>query len=275
MAVEGLVTVRSANGFETTQALVEGVIASHELMLFGRVDHAAGAKAFGQALEPTVVLMFGSPKGGTPLMAANRLTGLDLPLRALIWEDDEGAVWVTYREPHAVAYQHGLDAPDFPALDGMGQVFAAIRSAVSVGAPAPEPVPSDEARARDSGPGPLRSQITVLGQAFISDEPYSNNGTALGPTPHTLVSSGLASCTALTVRSYADRKGWPLTHVEVTAEHFKDEGETPPDRFHRKITLHGVLDADQTKRLLEIADRCPVHRTLMGGSRVETELVGG
>jgi putative redox protein len=274
MAEEGLVTVRSANGFETTRALVEGVITARDLILFASVDHAAGAKAFGQTLLPTVMLMFGSPKGGTPLMAANRMLGLDLPLRALVWEDDEGAVWVTYREPHAVAYEHGLDGPDFPVLEGMSQIYAGICAAVSVAAPEVLPAPADEARARDSGPGPLRGQVSAGGQAFIADEPFSNNGTEMGPSPHTLLSSGLAACTALTVRSYADRKGWPLTHIEVTAEHFKDEGQTPPDRFHRRITLHGALDADQTKRLLEIADRCPVHKTLVGGSRVETELVG-
>jgi len=274
MAEEGLVTVRSANSFAGTVALVEGVLAAKDLILFGRIDHAAGAKAFGQTLPPTLVLIFGNPKGGTPLMAANRMTGLDLPLKALVWEDDDGAVWVTYREPHAVAYQHGLDGPDFPVLEGMSQVFAAICAAVSVAAPEPAPQPADEARARDSGPGPLRGQVLAGGAAIVADEPYSNNGTEMGPSPHTLLSSGLAACTALTVRSYADRKGWPLAHVDVAVEHFKDEGQTPPDRFHRKITFHGALDAEQTKRLLEIADRCPVHRTLVGGSRVETELAG-
>lgn len=273
MAEEGLVTVRSANDFATTLAAVEGVLTARELMLFGKVDHAAGAKAFGQTLPPTVVLLFGSPKGGTPLMAANRMIGLDLPLKALVWEDDEGAVWVTYREPHATAYEHGLEGPDFPALEGMSQIFAAICAAVSVAAPEPAVHPSEEAFARDSGPGPLRGQIKAAGQAFITDEPFSNNGTEMGPSPHTLVSAGLAACTALTLRSYADRKGWPLTHVDVSAEHFKDEGQTPPDRFSRKITLHGALDEEQTKRLLDIADRCPVHRTLVGGSRVETLVV--
>ncbi|MGA0599458.1 DUF302 domain-containing protein [Caulobacter sp. KR2-114] len=273
MAEEGLVTVRSANSFATTVSLVEGVLAARDLILFGKVDHAAGAKAFGQALPPTVVLLFGSPKGGTPLMAANRMIGLDLPLKALVWEDDEGAVWVTYREPHAVAYEHGLEGPDFPALEAMSQIYAAICGAVAVAAPQAPVRPADEALARDSGPGPLRSQVSAAGQAFIADEPFSNNGTEMGPSPHTLLSSGLAACTALTVRSYADRKGWPLVHVEVSAEHFKDADQTPPDRFSRKITLHGDLDAEQVRRLLEIADRCPVHRTLVGGSRVETVLV--
>jgi putative redox protein len=273
MAEEGLVTIRSANSFVTTVALVEGALAQRELILFGKVDHAAGAKAVGQSLPPTLLLMFGSPKGGTPLMVANRMTGLDLPLKALVWEDDEGAVWMTYREPHAVAYEHGLDGPDFPALDGMSQIYAGLCAVVSVAAPEAVPPSREEAFARDSGPGPLRGQVNTAGQAFVTDEPFSNNGTEMGPSPHTLVSAGLAACTALTLRSYADRKGWPMTHAEVTAEHFKDEGQTPPDRFSRKITLHGDLDAEQTQRLLEIADRCPVHRTLVGGSRVETEVV--
>ena len=86
------------------------------------------------------------------------------------------------------------------------------------------------------------------------------------------MSAGLAACTALTVRSYADRKGWPLESVTVSAIHDREEGQTPPDVFHRQVQLTGPLEPDQKARLLEIAERCPVHRTLAGGSRIDTVL---
>jgi putative redox protein len=271
MSEQGLVTVRSANDFDTTVALIEQVVEARELMLLGKIDHSAGARAANLALPPTLLLVFGAPKAGTPLMHANRMMGLDLPLKALVWEDD-GAVWVTYREPHAAAYLHGLEGPDFPTLEGMSAVLSAMAAAVAVPAAPVARRPLSEAHARDSGPGVLRGQVKAGGQAFLADEPFENNGTEMGPSPHTLLSSGLAACTALTLRSYADRQGWPMQHASVTVTHERQADATPPDVFHRVVRVTGALDAAQTKRLLEIADRCPVHRTLVGSARVETRL---
>jgi putative redox protein len=75
----------------------------------------------------------------------------------------------------------------------------------------------------------------------------------------------------MTLRLYADRKGWPLTRTRVAVRHDKIAGQTSPDLFDRQIALEGPLDADQTAKLYEIADKCPVHRTLEGGARVSTE----
>jgi putative redox protein len=75
----------------------------------------------------------------------------------------------------------------------------------------------------------------------------------------------------MTLRLYAERKGWPLARTRVLVRHAKVAGQTPADLFTRRIALEGPLDADQTARLMEIADKCPVHRTLEGGSRVVTE----
>jgi len=114
------------------------------------------------------------------------------------------------------------------------------------------------ARVRDSGPGSLKATISVAGQTFAGDEPVSAGGTGTGPAPHDLLSAGLAECTALTLRLYADRKAWPLEGIEVDVTHEVRADATPRDLFRRAI------------RLLEIADRCPVHRTLVAGSRIET-----
>jgi putative redox protein len=127
------------------------------------------------------------------------------------------------------------------------------------------------ARVRDDGPHSLKAYIEVGGQSFLGDEPVSAGGTGVGPSPHDLLSAGLAECTALTLRLYADRKAWPLEGVEVEVRHQLQPEATPRDLFHRRVTLIGPLDEDQKARLLEIAERCPVHRTLVSGSRIETK----
>ncbi|MBU2982685.1 bifunctional alpha/beta hydrolase/OsmC family protein [Lentibacter algarum] len=116
----------------------------------------------------------------------------------------------------------------------------------------------------------------------LADEPEAYGGTNRGMSPYGLVSAGLGACTSMTIRMYARRKGWPLEHVSVDVNHNKvhaqdagstgNQGQTKIDSFHRKITLTGELSADQRTRLLEIADKCPVHRTLERASHIETVL---
>jgi putative redox protein len=114
----------------------------------------------------------------------------------------------------------------------------------------------------------------------LADEPAAYGGTDRGMTPYGFVSAGLGACTSMTIRMYARRKGWPLTGVSVDVTHNKvhaqDAATGNPsriDQFHRKITLTGDLDATQRARLLEIADKCPVHKTLEQGAKVLTELL--
>ncbi len=105
-------------------------------------------------------------------------------------------------------------------------------------------------------------------------------GTNKGLSPYGFLSAGLGACTSMTLRMYARRKGWPLTHIRVDICHNKvhaQDAETAVgekiDTWTRRITLTGTLDADQRARLLDIADKCPVHRTLERSSTVITELV--
>jgi putative redox protein len=132
---------------------------------------------------------------------------------------------------------------------------------------------SPAASVLDSGPGSLKVEIATGGQTFPGDEPVEAGGTGVGPGPYDLLASALATCTAMTVRLYADHKAWPLAHIAVTVEHAKEAGVTPPDVFHRSVTLTGPLDDEQRERLMQIAERCPVHRTLTAGSRIVTEAV--
>ena len=113
----------------------------------------------------------------------------------------------------------------------------------------------------------------------LADEPLAYGGTNKGMTPYGFLSAGLGACTSMTIRMYARRKGWPLEHVWVDVSHNKVHAQDAAtgsgdkiDSFKRLIHLTGALDADQRQRLLEIADKCPVHRTLEKSSEVVTEL---
>jgi len=122
----------------------------------------------------------------------------------------------------------------------------------------------------ETGAGKFQVQVSVHGTRFVADEPADVGGLGSGPSPYELVSAGLGACTSMTLRLYAERKGWPLQRTRVAVRHDKIAGQVPPDTFARQIALEGPLDAEQTARLLEIADKCPVHRTLEGGARVTT-----
>ena len=127
----------------------------------------------------------------------------------------------------------------------------------------------------------LRAEVRARGFTSVVDEPRSMGGTEQGPTPYDHVAAALASCTVLTLRMYADRKDWPLEEVRAEVFHEKvhaedcEECETTQGDIGlltRSLTLTGDLDDDQRARLLRIADRCPVHRTLEGHIEVHTTL---
>jgi putative redox protein len=131
----------------------------------------------------------------------------------------------------------------------------------------------------DAPRGRLAQQIRAGGHVLVADEP-AGVGDDLGPTPYDLLLASLGACTAMTLRLYAQRKGWPLAHVSVQLRHDRvhaqdSDCETSPcriERIERIVSLAGPLDDEQRQRLLEIAERCPVHRTLMGEKRIVTRL---
>jgi putative redox protein len=131
-----------------------------------------------------------------------------------------------------------------------------------------------------SGAG-LSQQIQARHHSLVSDEPVEAGGSDLGPSPYDLLAAALGACTSMTLRLYAQRKGWPLQRVIVRVRHQKiyavdcAECETKEgriDQLEREIALEGPLDDAQKARLLEIANRCPVHRTLSSEVHIVTRL---
>jgi uncharacterized OsmC-like protein/alpha-beta hydrolase superfamily lysophospholipase len=126
--------------------------------------------------------------------------------------------------------------------------------------------------ATETGSGTLQVAIESGGHEILADEPVSVGGLGSGLSPYELVSAGLAACTVMTMRLYANRKGIALKQARVTVDHSKVAGMMPADRFTRTIALEGSFGEDQRARLLAIADRCPVDLTLVRGADVQTRL---
>lgn len=108
VAQGGLISARSSHDVITTANRLESALTAKGITIFARIDHAAGARQIGQSLRPTLLIIFGKPAMGTPLIQRSRSIGIDLPLKALIWEDTSGQVWLTYTAPQELASRHGI-----------------------------------------------------------------------------------------------------------------------------------------------------------------------
>lgn len=142
------------------------------------------------------------------------------------------------------------------------------------------PVQNDKMTVTETGIGRFQNLVRVGQHEFLADEPLSVGGDDTGPTPYDFLLAGLGACTAMTLRMYAGRKKWPLDQVSVALSHAKDyatdcvdcDPKSRIDVFQREIAILGDLDETQRQRLLEIADKCPVHRTLEAKAEVKTRL---
>lgn len=131
MAVQGLTTIKSSQAPRETMNRLETAVTAKGLTVFARIDHAKGASAAGLSLRPTEVLIFGNAIGGTPLMQAAQTAGIDLPLKALVWQDAAGDTWLSYNDPAWLAARHGISGAETvvgkltAVLDGVAKAATA------------------------------------------------------------------------------------------------------------------------------------------------------
>jgi len=131
MSVDGLVTVRSDFGPADTVNRLEAAVRARGLTVFAHIDHAAGAAQVGLALRPTDLLIFGNAKGGTPLMQVAQTIGIDLPLRALVWQDESGTAWLSYDDPVRIAERHGIGHAVDTSIHALATGLEAIAKAAT------------------------------------------------------------------------------------------------------------------------------------------------
>ena len=131
MAALGLTTIKSSHGPQETMNRLEAAVKAKGMTVFARIDHAAGASAVGLSLRPTEVLIFGNAKGGTPLMQSVQTIGIDLPLKALVWQDASGSTWLSYNDPSWLAQRHGLGPEGSAAVAAMSAALDAVAKAAT------------------------------------------------------------------------------------------------------------------------------------------------
>ncbi|MFY0673266.1 MAG: OsmC family protein [Bacteroidia bacterium] len=191
-------------------------------------------------------------------------------------------------------YEKAFHPKSFISLDGadhllsnkddsryVGEVLASWAQRY-ITIPKDKAIDTDHQVAAKLGLDGYTTELQVGKHGFVADEPLEVGGNNFGPNPYEFVSSGLAACTAMTMKMYANRKKWKVREIEVHINHDKkhcvdcaesDNQQKKIDHFEREIKIEGDLDAKQVSRLLEIADRCPVHRTLHNEVKVNTVLI--
>jgi len=133
MAAQGLTTLRSSYGPKDTMNRLEAEVRAKGMRVFARIDHAAGARAAGLSLRPTEVLIFGNAKAGTPLMQSVQTVGIDLPLKALVWQESSGDTWLSYNDPAWLAQRHGVSGETAAAISTMTAALGAVAKAATTG----------------------------------------------------------------------------------------------------------------------------------------------
>lgn len=123
--IEGLTSIQSRFGPKETMDRLVAEINANGMKVFARIDHAIGAAQVGLTLRPTELIIFGNARGGTPLMQSVQTVGIDLPLKALVWQDAAGKTWISYNEPGWIAQRHGVSDAQ-PVVNKMADLLSAI-----------------------------------------------------------------------------------------------------------------------------------------------------
>jgi len=131
MTPEGLTTSESVHGPKETMDRLVAAVTARGAAVLARVDHAAAAASVGMPLRPTEVVIFGNPRTGTPLMQSVQTMGVDLPLKALVWQDEAGKTWLSTNDPGWLARRHGADVGNLAILRAMSDFLAAVTRAAT------------------------------------------------------------------------------------------------------------------------------------------------
>lgn len=212
------------------------------------------------------------------------------PLDATVNIDNASQIFLAAKHPKSFVSLDGADHLLSRRDDAMyaGSVLAAwaaryIARPLSDAADAPRAAPG-EVIVAETGTGKYEQTISAGRHRLRADEPVAAGGSDNGPSPYDLLLAGLGACTSMTIRMYATQKQWPLAGISVKLTHAKVHAEDCADcdakvgkidRIEREITIEGDLDEAQREKLLEIANKCPVHRTLHSEVRIQTRLVDG
>ncbi|WP_171126521.1 MULTISPECIES: bifunctional alpha/beta hydrolase/OsmC family protein [unclassified Ruegeria] len=293
----GAAVLRARAGIPTVKAIATlgapadpGHVSHHfenalpEIQQQGSAEVTLGGRPFriGKAFVDDI-----SESALTPAIANLKaaLLVLHAPLDETVSVDNASTIFLAAKHPKSFVTLDDADHLITRAADAeyAADVIAAwVTRYVPLCPPAPPPgAPEGVVRVTEADPaGFLQDIQSGPRHHAVADEPASYGGTDQGMSPYGFVSSGLGACTSMTIRMYARRKGWPLTGITVDVCHDKvhaqDAGlvsDGKVDLFRRKIRLEGPLDETQRARLLEIADKCPVHRTLEGSAQITTELL--
>lgn len=207
---------------------------------------------------------------------------LHSPIDAIVGIDNAETIFKAAHHPKSFV---SLDQADHLLTDHADAIYAAdvIAAWASKFVPAETEELADEGHVviAESGEGPYHLEINASGHALSADEPEDVGGTNRGPTPYDLLCAALGACTTITLRMYANRKDLAVTHIETLVDHEKrhaqdsegaEDKSTKIDVFKRTLLIDGDLTDDQRNRMAQIADLCPVHKTLERASKVETEL---
>jgi putative redox protein len=255
-----------------TRLLGDGL---HALMAMGDAEVHIGGRPF--RLRRSFVEDLAEHDLAARIKALRRpLLILHAPRDAVVGIDNATSIFEAARHPKSFVSLDDADHLLTRAEDA--EYVAAVVAGWAFRYVPPLPLRSDAqpgyVAVRETGQGDFQVEVEAGGARFLADEPAEVGGLGSGPTPYDLLSAGLGACTAMTLRLYARRKGIKLSRATVRVGHKRRTGSMPEDLFIRQIELDGNLTDQERNRLMEIADRCPVHRTLQGGATVRDEPAG-
>lgn len=293
----GAAVLRAANQIETVKAVVtigapfdpEHVTenfasAISKINVEGQADICLGGRPF--KIKKHFINDIAVSKLGPSVAKLNcALLVLHAPMDNIVSIDNAAAIFTAAKHPKSFVTLDNADHLISRAKDAeytAGVIAAWAKRYLELAPPAPPiGVPEGIVRITEADPnGFLQDIASGSSHHALADEPIIYGGTNRGMSPYGFMSAGLGACTSMTIRMYARRKDWPLKAVRVDVSHNKshaqdadpDAGTQKIDVFKRSIFLEGDLNADQRARLLEIADKCPVHKTLMHSSKIKTFL---